>query len=174
MTDEEYWLSFAPHEAQLPLCPWMLEKPQQKPSPADYGSHSSRLSERSTAADSDQGNDDEGEAWDGKAPPTWGESDVTVKLVNLPRRCSEEEVLAAIDAAGFGGQYDFFVLPRGLMSKQNHGYAFLNLRAPHLMDRLREVLPGHCVRAKPLRVQPSPIQGLQSLSRQFPRSLPIN
>ena len=29
-----------------------------------------------------------------------------------------------MDAAGFSGSYDFFFMPRGPCSKQNHGHAF--------------------------------------------------
>lgn len=84
----------------------------------------------------------------------------TLKLSNIPRRCGKEELLAAIDAVGFGDTYDFFYLPLGPQSKKNHGYAFINFKSNETADRFTKSFAGYPIRAKVLEVAPAPLQGL--------------
>jgi hypothetical protein len=109
---------------------------------------------------SDLGSDAEGE---------WANIS-TVKIENLPRRCSQDEVLTAVDAAGFSGSYDFFFMPRGPCSKQNHGHAFLNFKDPAIAIRFRDVMIGSNIRAKRVHITQAPIQGLARNVERFWRA----
>ena len=73
----------------------------------------------------------------------------TLKIKNLPRRCTRDEVLSAVAEAGFGESYDFFFLPLGgQQSRQNRGYAFVNFKSPALAFTFRTAFNRFRIREK--------------------------
>jgi len=94
----------------------------------------------------------------------------TLKIANIPRRCGKDELVAAIDAVGFGGAYDFFYLPLGLQSKKNHGYAFINFKDNSSADVFTQMFQGYPLRAKLLDVTPAPLQGLAENVEHFSKT----
>eukprot|EP00425_Heterocapsa_triquetra_P037098 CAMPEP_0195085084 /NCGR_PEP_ID=MMETSP0448-20130528/25586_1 /TAXON_ID=66468 /ORGANISM="Heterocapsa triquestra, Strain CCMP 448" /LENGTH=228 /DNA_ID=CAMNT_0040118461 /DNA_START=85 /DNA_END=771 /DNA_ORIENTATION=- len=84
----------------------------------------------------------------------------TLKIKNLPRRCSQAEILKAVEEIGFGNGYDFFFLPVGPQSKQNRGYAFMNFRDPVTAANFRAAFSGYRIREKVVEVVAAPVQGL--------------
>jgi hypothetical protein len=51
----------------------------------------------------------------------------TFMLRNIPNRVKVEDIQDRIAALGFGETFDFLYMPLDLQSKQNKGYAFINL-----------------------------------------------
>eukprot|EP00425_Heterocapsa_triquetra_P037971 CAMPEP_0195064402 /NCGR_PEP_ID=MMETSP0448-20130528/10461_1 /TAXON_ID=66468 /ORGANISM="Heterocapsa triquestra, Strain CCMP 448" /LENGTH=252 /DNA_ID=CAMNT_0040095407 /DNA_START=80 /DNA_END=838 /DNA_ORIENTATION=- len=131
---------------------------------AVHGRRTSATSTTSTDAGSSStastDSDGEGE-WEGIT---------TVKIENLPRRCSQEELLAACDAAGFAGTYNYFFMPRGPCSKQNHGHAFMNFKDPADAHRFHIVMSGRQVRSKCVSVVAASVQGLERNVERFWRA----
>mmetsp|Transcript_106137 Transcript_106137/g.228657 ORF Transcript_106137/g.228657 Transcript_106137/m.228657 type:complete len:262 (+) Transcript_106137:64-849(+) len=84
----------------------------------------------------------------------------TLKIKNLPRRCTQQEILNAVEDIGFGDGYDFFFLPVGPQSKQNRGYAFMNFRDPVTAANFRQAFAGYQIREKAVEVVAAPVQGL--------------
>jgi hypothetical protein len=85
----------------------------------------------------------------------------TLKIKNLPRRCTRDEVLSAVAEAGFGESYDFFFLPLGgQQSRQNRGYAFVNFKSPAVAFTFRTAFNRFRIREKLVEVVSAPVQGL--------------
>jgi len=92
----------------------------------------------------------------------------TVMLKNIPGRCTQSEVLSAIDAMGFDGAYDFFYLP--ILRAHNVGYAFVGFKDADDAERFARVMTGfrfpNRKSPKVCEVVPAHFQGLQkNLSR---------
>jgi hypothetical protein len=51
----------------------------------------------------------------------------TFMLRNIPNRVKVEDIQDRISSLGFGDTFDFLYMPLDLQSKQNKGYAFINL-----------------------------------------------
>eukprot|EP00747_Dinoflagellata_sp_TGD_P138297 gnl/TRDRNA2_/TRDRNA2_175772_c0_seq1.p1 gnl/TRDRNA2_/TRDRNA2_175772_c0~~gnl/TRDRNA2_/TRDRNA2_175772_c0_seq1.p1 ORF type:complete len:427 (+),score=40.08 gnl/TRDRNA2_/TRDRNA2_175772_c0_seq1:220-1500(+) len=68
-----------------------------------------------------------------------------VVIKNIPTRCQEGELTAAIDAAGFENEYYDLELPlkRGSKDKENLGYAFVRFYSVHTAKRFFRVMNGH-------------------------------
>jgi hypothetical protein len=94
------------------------------------------------------------------------ENVTTFMIRNIPCRCTQAEVLGAIEEVGFAGAYDFFYLPslptkRGM--HQNQGYAFIGLSDPTLGSTFVEALSGYFFKSrqskKSIVVAPARLQG---------------
>jgi hypothetical protein len=96
-------------------------------------------------------------------------------IKNIPCRCSQANILDAVEEVGFSGAYDFFYLPcrNGLPNskKQNYGYAFINFKTSELSFRFAQrILEGTTtVRQSPkvLSVAEAHIQGVWNLAEHF-------
>lgn len=62
---------------------------------------------------------------------TGGRSDVTTMMLrNVPKRLSQADLVAELNASGFMHAFDFCYLPRHFESSENRGYAFVNFVTP--------------------------------------------
>lgn len=85
----------------------------------------------------------------------------TLKIKNLPRRCTQAEILAAVNEVGFEGTYDFFFLPLGgQQARQNRGYAFINFKDSATANNFRVIFHRYHIREKLVEVVAAPVQGL--------------
>lgn len=112
-----------------------------------------------------------GLAPEGEAAATTTTKEVcTLKIKNLPRRCTQAEILKAVDDIGYGSGYDFFFLPVGPQSKQNRGYAFMNFRDPVTAASFKVAFSGHRIREKAVEVVPAPVQGLMENMMRYSKT----
>jgi len=110
--------------------------------------------------------------------PTQADEPITTMMIrNIPCRCSEEDIMADIEALGFAGKYDFFYLPRDRRQKSNLGYAFINLDCPKSAVNFQAKLQGYRFAAssksgsrKVCIVQPASVQGLENNYTHFRRT----
>eukprot|EP00930_Biecheleria_cincta_P014053 TRINITY_DN12247_c0_g1_i1.p1 TRINITY_DN12247_c0_g1~~TRINITY_DN12247_c0_g1_i1.p1 ORF type:complete len:156 (+),score=21.13 TRINITY_DN12247_c0_g1_i1:50-517(+) len=81
--------------------------------------------------------------------PEWGQVS-EVMLKNIPSRCRELEVLAAVAELGFANQLKRFYLPlqRGGEVLFNKGYAFFGFDAPATALAFRDAMKNHCFRRR--------------------------
>eukprot|EP00929_Paragymnodinium_shiwhaense_P102960 TRINITY_DN6621_c0_g1_i1.p1 TRINITY_DN6621_c0_g1~~TRINITY_DN6621_c0_g1_i1.p1 ORF type:complete len:293 (+),score=55.38 TRINITY_DN6621_c0_g1_i1:142-1020(+) len=95
----------------------------------------------------------------------------TLMLKNIPSRCSQDEVLALLDEAGFGDAYHFFYLPRRTTQGQCHGYAFVGLRDTSMAGAFIERVSGMKVKSrnsnKAISVTYARIQGIDNNLKHF-------
>ena len=104
--------------------------------------------------------------------------DCTVMLRNVPYEAKQLGVLALLNEEGFNGTFTFFYSPLDFRSKNNLGYAFVNLRTCAEAKRFEQFFDGLRVRNrlgwdKPLRVGRARIQGLQANIDHY-RNSPVN
>ena len=104
--------------------------------------------------------------------------DCTVMLRNVPYEAKQLGVLALLNEEGFNGSFTFFYSPLDFRSKNNLGYAFVNLRTSTEAKRFEQFFDGLRVRNrvgwdKPLRVGRARIQGLQANIDHY-RNSPVN
>jgi len=104
--------------------------------------------------------------------------DSTVMLRNVPYEAKQLGVLALLTEEGFSGAFTFFYSPLDFRSKNNLGYAFVNLRTAAEAKRFEQFFDGLRVRNrsgwdKPLRVGRARIQGLQANIDHY-RNSPVN
>lgn len=113
--------------------------------------HTSSVPKATDLAEKFTGND---------GPPTTG------MLRNIPNKYMQDLLLEEIDAAGFGGTYDFFYLPMDVRNNANVGYAFINFLQPPDFDRFRHQFEGYQFKRagskKIATVSPAIVQGLKA------------
>jgi hypothetical protein len=102
--------------------------------------------------------------------PNTGET--TFMLRNFPKKCTQREFLASIDAAGFHGCFDFFYLPIGSAdTSMNRGYGFINFpdakRAAEFYVQFHGCHLPRYKRKKPLELLPADVQGYDANYEHF-------
>ena len=102
----------------------------------------------------------------------------TVMLRNVPYDARQQGVLSLLDEEGFRCQFDFFYAPLDFKSKNNLGYAFINLVSTEVARRFFQHFDGKRTTSrpgwdKPLRVCWARVQGLGSNIDHY-RNSPVN
>jgi hypothetical protein len=97
--------------------------------------------------------------------------EVTFMLRNFPKKCTQREFLATIDAAGFRGSYDFFYLPLSTTDGTNRGYGFINFPSAHRASEFSCCFDGCYLkdfkRKKALEVKLADVQGYDANYKRF-------
>jgi RNA recognition motif-containing protein len=106
------------------------------------------------------------------------EGQTTVMLRNVPYDARQRGVLSLIEEEGFKGRFDFFYAPLDFKSRNNLGYAFVNLTTPESATEFTKHFDGMRVVSrpgweKPLRVCSARVQGLESNIDHYKNS-PVN
>jgi len=95
----------------------------------------------------------------------------TLMLKNIPCRCSQQEILDAIEEVGFGQLYNFFYLPMTQGQTHNIGYVFIGFYDEDLAEKFTCVMTGYRFKSrkssKSCEVVPARIQGFQSNLEHF-------
>lgn len=104
-----------------------------------------------------------------------GQAVTTVMLRNIPNRCSQRELIAELEAAGFQGCFDFLYIPLDLGTMCNVGYAFVNFTHSAHALRCMEELPRHPFKrqrraGKAVAVLPAHMQGLEANLRHYEKA----
>jgi hypothetical protein len=104
-----------------------------------------------------------------------GQAITTVMIRNIPNRCSQRELIAELEAAGFQGCFDFLYIPLDLGTMSNVGYAFVNFTLPTHALRCMQALPKHQFKrqrnaGKSVAVLPAHMQGLEANLRHYEKS----
>lgn len=98
----------------------------------------------------------------------------TLMLKNIPCRSSQQEVLDAIDAVGFGDRYNFFYLPIRRGHTQNFGYAFIGFGDKKTTIEFAMAMTGYRFPGrrspKSCAVAPARIQGFWSNMEHFQKT----
>ena len=102
----------------------------------------------------------------------------TVMLRNVPYDARQRGVLTVIEEEGFQGLFDFFYAPLDFKSKNNLGYAFVNLKSLQIAKDFFKRFDGRRVASrpgwdKPLRVCWARVQGLEANIDHY-RNSPVN
>jgi len=104
-----------------------------------------------------------------------GQPITTVMIRNIPNKCSQRELIAELETAGFQGCFDFLYIPLDLGTMSNVGYAFINFTQPMHAARCMQVLPQHHFRrqrkvGKGVAVCAAHMQGLEANLRHYEKS----
>jgi hypothetical protein len=86
---------------------------------------------------------------------------------NLPASFTKRELMAELDSAGFGDQYDYVYVPRDLTTGQGKGFAFVNFTTA---AKAAELISGWAptkVDPSVVNVAPSSVQGFAENYRQW-------
>eukprot|EP00929_Paragymnodinium_shiwhaense_P117551 TRINITY_DN882_c0_g2_i1.p1 TRINITY_DN882_c0_g2~~TRINITY_DN882_c0_g2_i1.p1 ORF type:complete len:241 (-),score=45.64 TRINITY_DN882_c0_g2_i1:77-799(-) len=67
----------------------------------------------------------------------------TVMIKGIPARCSQKQLLEAVDESGFQGQYVFFYMPTRRNACQNRGYAFMTMKDSETASIFCELMDGY-------------------------------
>lgn len=90
----------------------------------------------------------------------------TFMIKNIPCRCSQEEILDAVEEVGFGQLYNFFYLPMTQGQTHNIGYVFIGFYDEHVAVQFAQAMTGYRFKrrnsTKSCEVVPARIQGFQS------------
>lgn len=92
----------------------------------------------------------------------------TVMVRQVPRKCTQLELLGEINRRGFEGSFDYVYFPYDLKKKCNVGYGFLNFTEDRFAAAFHEAFDGTFLdngsrfAGKPLRVHPATTQGFQA------------
>eukprot|EP00930_Biecheleria_cincta_P062368 TRINITY_DN4784_c0_g1_i4.p2 TRINITY_DN4784_c0_g1~~TRINITY_DN4784_c0_g1_i4.p2 ORF type:complete len:243 (+),score=51.74 TRINITY_DN4784_c0_g1_i4:86-814(+) len=82
-----------------------------------------------------------------------------VMIQNLPCRCTQEEIAAAVDELGFGAYVNYLHLPRKAPGGRNCGYGFIGFISPELTQKFRDVFEGYTLKSrassKQLKLKPA-------------------
>lgn len=96
---------------------------------------------------------EEGTSGRAEAGPT------TMMVRNLPSSFTKKELMAELETAGFGGQYDYVYVPRDLATGDNNGFGFINFTMAAAAARfVSEWVPTIADRDN-VNVAPSAVQG---------------
>jgi hypothetical protein len=98
----------------------------------------------------------------------------TLMIKHLPCRCSQQEVLNAIEDVGFGEAYDFFYLPIRRGHTQNFGYAFVGFNNKDTCSEFAQAIAGYRFAgrssSKACAVAPARIQGFSGNVEHFEKT----
>lgn len=98
----------------------------------------------------------------------------TLMLKNIPCRSSQQEVLDAIEAVGFGEAYNFFYLPIRRGHTQNFGYAFIGFGDAETTQAFAVAMTGYRFPGrrspKACAVAPARIQGFCNNVEHFQKT----
>lgn len=102
----------------------------------------------------------------------------TVMLRNVPYDARQRGVLSLLEEEGFKGRFDFFYAPLDFKSKNNLGYAFVNLQSVEVAKEFFKHFDGRRIVSrpgwdKPLRVCWARVQGLSANIDHYKNS-PVN
>jgi len=106
----------------------------------------------------------------------WGPDITTVMIRRIPRRFTQQMLVAEVVSHGFGGYFNFLYLPWERKQNTNMGYAFMNFVYPKGAMEFKEVFDGLCLnsememKSRPLRVHPAAVQGYQANRWHFMRT----
>lgn len=106
------------------------------------------------------------------------ETSSTVMLRNVPYDARQRGVLSLLEEEGFRGRFDFFYAPLDFKSKNNLGYAFVNLHSVEVAKEFFKHFDGRRITTrpgwdKPLRVCWARVQGLSANIDHYKNS-PVN
>lgn len=107
-----------------------------------------------------------------------GENSSTVMLRNVPYDARQRGVLSLLEEEGFKGRFDFFYAPLDFKSKNNLGYAFVNLHSVEVAKEFFKHFDGRRIVTrpgwdKPLRVCWARVQG-RSANIDHYKNSPVN
>lgn len=102
----------------------------------------------------------------------------SLMIRHIPCRCSTEDIISEIEAAGFTGLYDFFYMPcdRRQPSTHNLGYAFVNFVSPEAATSFQKAFAGYRFggessrSSKQCAISAAAVQGLQNNWSHFRRT----
>jgi hypothetical protein len=88
-----------------------------------------------------------------------GAGPTTMMVRNLPSSFTKKELMAELESAGFGGQYDYVYVPRDLTTGVGNGFGFVNFTTAAAAARfMSEWVPTSADHDK-VNVAPSAVQG---------------
>jgi len=99
----------------------------------------------------------------------WGPEITTVMIRRIPRRYTQQMLVAEVANRGFDGFFDFLYLPWERKQDTNTGYAFMNFVEAKGAMEFKESFDGLYLnnememRSRPLRVHPAAVQGYQAI-----------
>jgi hypothetical protein len=104
-----------------------------------------------------------------------GQAITTVMIRNIPNRCSQRELIAELEAAGFEGCFDFLYIPLDVGTMCNVGFAFVNFTLPMHALRCMQELPKHHFQrqrraGKAVTVLPAHMQGLEANLQHYEKA----
>lgn len=103
-----------------------------------------------------------------------GQAMTTVMIRSIPNRCSQHELIAELEAAGFQGCFDFLYIPLDVRTMSNVGFAFVNFTQPAQALRCMRELPKHHFKrqkaGKAVAVLPAHMQGLEANLRHYEKT----
>jgi len=123
----------------------------------------------STTWDDPQGSGVDGNDLNDNPTSTGGAT--TLMLRNLPEHILQQDLINALTAAGFGGQFDFCYMPSIFATGKGKGYAFINLKTADAAEALRSAWEGRSPLGKSgkgrLRTSLARIQGRDANIRKW-------
>lgn len=95
----------------------------------------------------------------------------TLMIKNIPCRCSQQEILDAIEEVGFGQAYNFFYLPMTQGQTHNIGYVFIGFDEDDVAAQFTAAITGFRFKSrnssKCCEVVPARLQGFQTNMDHF-------
>jgi len=168
----------------VPPIPWSLLKPDKKARPTKrtnqrtYSNDSDEASTNATngkQSEPSEGGDDVSSEADDRLQLGPGSTEChTLMIKHLPCRCTQQEVLDALAAVGFGQLYNFFYLPIRRGHTQNFGYAFVGFKDEETCTAFTNAMTGYCFAGrsstKACAVAPARIQGFDGNVEHFQKT----
>jgi len=90
----------------------------------------------------------------------------TVRLKNVEPSLTPDMAIAALNANGFEGMFDFVHVPMDMAKRKNRGIIFINFVEPTAAEAMYQsfhlqTMPGVSLSRKPLEITPAYVQGFQ-------------